>query len=329
MISGFPSSATHFRHKLFANAFEALAFAKSLSNGMRAAERRCDILKDVPYAPDAKKAHRLDIFRPAGLSSPRPAILYIHGGGFTMCSKDTHHGIGLAYAGNGYVVFNINYRLAPKYKYPSALEDAALAYRWVVDNARKYGGDPSRLIVGGESAGGNLTLALTVAACFKRPEAAARMVWDTGVTPRLILALCGMLQVSAPRHLIPTLPPINPFSRKLDMQIAVDVSRAYLGRGYGAISPDREMADPLLILESRANPERPLPFIYAMAGDHDILLSHTQRLEAALQYRNVPHQARYFPRQGHAFHLLGLSPQADIFWREHLTLMRRVMAGMA
>ena len=89
-----------------------------------------------------------------------------------MCSKDTHHGIALAYADNGHVVFNLNYRLAPKYGYPAALEDIARAYQWVVKNADRYGGNPEKIIVGGESAGGNLTLALA-AACWSSSRSAA------------------------------------------------------------------------------------------------------------------------------------------------------------
>lgn len=326
-MNPFPSSATRFRHRIFSGAFVALSHAGSFSPALRAAARRSRIIASVPYAGDGKKAHQLDVFQPARRASARPVILYIHGGGFTMCSKDTHRGVGRIYAANGYVVFNMNYRLAPKYRYPAAIEDVALAYRWVIENAATYGGDPERIMVAGESAGGNLTLALAVAACFKRDEPAARMIWDTGVVPKAILPLCGMLQVSDPDHLVPACPPINPFSRKLDQQIARDVSRAYLGNRFKACDPVHRLADPLLIMESDAVPDRPFPFTYAMAGTHDILVSHTRRLKAALTQKSIRHTVRYFPNQGHAFHLLGVSPQAGIFWREHLAMLRQEIAG--
>ncbi len=300
-----------------------LAYAGSFSPALRAASRRCEIIENIPYAPDGKPAHRLDVFRPARQGALRPVIMYIHGGGFTMCSKDTHRGVGQIYAANGYVVFNINYRLAPKYKYPAAIDDVALAYQWIVAHAKTYGGDPERIIVAGESAGGNLTLALAIAACFKRNEVAAQMIWETGIVPKVILVLCGMLQVSQPDHLIPVCPRINRFSRKLDQQIARDVSRAYLGKNHQQAFPENHLADPLLIMESGMTPDRSFPLTYAMAGTHDILLSHTRRLEAALARKNIRHMTRYFPKQGHAFHLLGISPQAGIFWREHLAFLRR------
>jgi acetyl esterase len=326
-MNPFPSTSTRLRHRIFAGAFEALSYAGTFSPALRAAARRCEIIRNISYAPDGKPAHRLDVFRPIRQESLRPVIMYIHGGGFTMCSKDTHRGIGQIYAANGYVVFNINYRLAPKYRYPAAIEDAALAYQWIVENAKTYGGDPERIIVAGESAGGNLTLALAVAACFRHHEPAARMIWETGVVPKIILVLCGMLQVSDPDHLIPVCPRINRFSRKLDQQIARDVSHAYLGADFKEPDPEHLLADPLLIMESEATPDRPFPLTYTMAGAHDILYSHTRRLETALSQKNIRHMARYFPKQGHAFHLLGLSPQAGIFWREHLAFLRREITG--
>lgn len=322
-MNPFPSTSTRLRHRIFSGAFEAMAFAGTFSPALRAAARHCEVIKNMPYAPIGKPAHRLDVFRPIRQDCLRPVIMYIHGGGFTMCSKDTHQGIGQIYAANGYVVFSVNYRLAPKYKYPAAIEDVALAYQWIVENAKTYGGDAERMIVGGESAGGNLTLTLGISACFKRHEPAAQMIWDTGIVPKALLVLCGMLQVSNPDHLIPVCPRINKFSRKLDQQIARDVSRAYLGKEYKISAPERNLADPLLIMESEAAPDRPFPLTYAMAGTHDILLSHTRRLEMALAAKNILHTTRYFPKQGHAFHLLGLSPQAGIYWREHLAFLKK------
>jgi acetyl esterase len=60
----------------------------------------------------------------------------------------------------GFVVFNIDYRLAPTHKFPAAFDDAARALAWVREQAPKYGGDASRIVIAGESAGGNLTASL-------------------------------------------------------------------------------------------------------------------------------------------------------------------------
>src|SRR5258706_3151114 len=66
----------------------------------------------------------------------------------------------------------------------------------MVDNAERLGGDLSRIAVAGESAGGNLVAALTLAACQQRPEPWARRVYDTGVVPRASMPFCALLQVS-------------------------------------------------------------------------------------------------------------------------------------
>jgi acetyl esterase len=255
-----------------------------------------------------------------------PVMMYIHGGGFTMCSKETHRGVALTYADNGHVVFNLNYRLSPKYKYPAALEDAGHAYDWIVRHAHEYGGDPHRMVVAGESAGGNLTLALAIACCYRTKEPAAQAIWDAGVVPRVIMVLCGMLQVSNPNHLRSVCPPINIFSKRLDLTIARDVSRAYLGRTYRTPDPERALADPLLVLETGGDPDRPFPLTYAMCGTHDILFDDTRRLEKALKKNNIPNVVRYFPKQGHAFHLVGLSRDARIFWRENLKFLSTALS---
>jgi len=105
-------------------------------------------IRDVRYAPGTSSAHLLDVYRPADHrpGELRPVVLYVHGGGFRILSKDTHWVMGLAFARRGYVVFSINYRLAPTHRYPAALEDCPLTYAWVGEPARAGGGGPSPLV---------------------------------------------------------------------------------------------------------------------------------------------------------------------------------------
>lgn len=310
------------RRALFGNAFRLLARVHDFSKVQQAAAGRYDRIADISYEKDGSPDHLLDIYRPKHMDQPLPVILYIHGGGFVMCDKDTHRGIGLIYADNGHVVFNVNYRLAPRHPYPAALADVGKAYAWVVENAARYGGDPERIIIAGESAGGNLTLALAAASCFRMAAPEARPIWDVGVVPSIIMVMCGYLQVSDPYRFSRVCPPINPFSKSLDLQIARDVSMAYLGCNYRWPHPDRILADPLLVMESGDMTSRPFPLVYAMAGASDIIVDDTRRLEQALKKRGVRHAVRYFPRQGHAFHLLGISRQADLFWRDNLDFIK-------
>ncbi|RYF09871.1 MAG: hypothetical protein EOO40_06160, partial [Deltaproteobacteria bacterium] len=137
-----------------------VARAARLTPVIWGARRQVVVQRNVSYVAGARTwAHRLDIHRPRQ-GGPWPVVLYVHGGGFGLLSKDTHWHIATALASLGFWVANINYRLAPKHPYPAALQDSAQALAWVVDHAAKSGGDLSRLVLAGESAGANLVTAL-------------------------------------------------------------------------------------------------------------------------------------------------------------------------
>lgn len=89
---------------------------------------------------------------------PFPLLVFIHGGGWVINGPQHYHSVcqDLA-AGAGCVVVSIDYRLAPEHKAPAAVEDSIAAVGWVLEHAAEIGGDPSRVAVGGDSAGGNLS----------------------------------------------------------------------------------------------------------------------------------------------------------------------------
>jgi acetyl esterase len=86
-----------------------------------------------------------------------PVLVYFHGGGWVLGNIESHEGIcrALANAG-GVIVVTVDYRLAPEHRFPAAAEDAHAATRWAVENAAEFGGDPRRIAIAGDSAGGNL-----------------------------------------------------------------------------------------------------------------------------------------------------------------------------
>ncbi len=98
------------------------------------------------------------VYTPEG-KSPLPIIVYYHGGGFVIATNDTYDASARALAKNtNAIVVAVEYRKAPEHKFPAAHEDAFAAYKWVLLNAQNIGGDPQRIAVAGESAGGNLAL---------------------------------------------------------------------------------------------------------------------------------------------------------------------------
>ena len=114
--------------------------------------------------PGPAGAVPIRVYRPSA-PGPLPVFVYLHGGGWVIGSFASHDGACRALA-NGIpaVVVAADYRLAPEHKFPAAPEDCYAVVRWVAQNAASIGGDPKRLAVGGDSAGGNLSAAVCLMA---------------------------------------------------------------------------------------------------------------------------------------------------------------------
>lgn len=103
----------------------------------------------------------LEIYRSQGRPSPAPALVWIHGGGMVLGAPA--HGDGYCsrvVAETGAVVISVDYRLAPQHPYPAAIDDCFSALSWVLEHAEEVGVDPTRVAIGGDSAGGGLAAAL-------------------------------------------------------------------------------------------------------------------------------------------------------------------------
>ena len=114
------------------------------------------VTRDIKYG--AAERNLLDVFVADGASGSRPVLVFVHGGGFTGGNKSTpgspfYDNVPLWAARNGLVGVNMTYRLAPQHPWPAGPEDVGAALRWVADNIAKYGGDPSRVVLFGHSAG--------------------------------------------------------------------------------------------------------------------------------------------------------------------------------
>lgn len=97
------------------------------------------------------------LYTPPHADAPLPVLLYLHGGGWVAGSIETHDPFCRLLAGAaGIIVLSLEYRLAPEHPFPAALDDVLAAYRWAPAHAESFGGDPQRLLLGGDSAGGNL-----------------------------------------------------------------------------------------------------------------------------------------------------------------------------
>jgi acetyl esterase len=112
-----------------------------------------------------------------------PALVFAHGGGWSICSIETHEGLCREIANrSGCAVVSVEYRLAPEHVFPAALEDFYAAAVWVVEEAEQLGIDPERVALGGDSAGGNLA---AVAGFLARDRGGPRFAFQLLAYPGL------------------------------------------------------------------------------------------------------------------------------------------------
>jgi acetyl esterase len=114
---------------------------------------------DGPHGPISVRVYRPDA------AGRLPIVVYAHGGGFVFCDLDSHDGLCRNIANLvPAVVVSVGYRLAPEHPWPAAADDVYAVTRWSADNAATLGGDAGRLVVGGDSAGGNLAAVTAIMA---------------------------------------------------------------------------------------------------------------------------------------------------------------------
>jgi acetyl esterase len=125
------------------------------------------------------------IYRPASRSDSVPTVVYAHGGGFVFCDLDSHDGLCRSFANLiPAVVVSVDYRLAPEHRWPAGAEDVLAVTQWAARNADALGGDASRVVVGGDSAGGNLAAAAALMARDRgAPALAAQLLIYPMIAP--------------------------------------------------------------------------------------------------------------------------------------------------
>ena len=122
-----------------------------------------DYTFDVDYAGDGIRQHRLDVITPRGVDGPVPVYVYFHGGGWTSGDKAPLTRYCASQSMSGMVVVNVNYRMAPRHDMRHMMDDANRALAWVREHIADHGGDPESIVVGGDSAGGQLSALLAAA----------------------------------------------------------------------------------------------------------------------------------------------------------------------
>jgi acetyl esterase len=222
-----------------------------------------------------------DVFVP-DRAGPHPVLVYLHGGGWTAGSAKTHRKLAMRFAEAGYLVVNVDYRLAPEAPFPAAFDDCVAAVRWAAEHAARYGGDARRLAIGGDSAGANLAAAVA-AHLAEEPDApkirAALLIYGAFDFERFLDLRTG----DAP-------PDAVAIARKLTLAI----TEAYLGAA----------PDPARLRDPRVSPVHvaaKLPPSFLVVGTADPLFDHQQALAAELARAGVPHENVILEGMPHGF----------------------------
>jgi acetyl esterase len=223
-------------------------------------------------------------------AGPHPVLVYLHGGGWVAGSPTTHKKLALRFAEAGYLVVNVDYRLAPEAPFPAPFDDCVFAVRWAAENAARYGGDARRLALGGDSAGGNLTAA--VAAHLASDPSAPKI--------RAALLIYGVFDFALLANAKPDPNTPNP---ELAKKLTDDMVAAYLGANASAA----------LLADPRVSPLRAaakLPPSFLVVGTADPLIEHQRALAAELARAGVTHENVVLDGMPHGFVQYEMLPPA-------------------
>ena len=237
---------------------------------------------------------RIRLYDP-GTPAPAPAVVFLHGGGWVLCSIDIYDGVARQLAKrSGLRLVSVDYALAPEHPFPVPLDDCVAAVRWVIENgAQEFGIDPERIAIAGDSAGANLALAT----CLKLRQ--------TGAIPLRGAALMyGCYSADT-----------DTLSCRAYGSGAYLVSKAEMNwywRNYAQTEEARRdpLAAPLLA------DLKGLPPLYIAAGECDLLRDDSERLAARARRVGVETEFRMWNGMIHAcVNLMGwidaMGPEVD------------------
>ena len=243
--------------------------------------------RNISYGPHGKD-NLLDVYYPEGTAAPLPTIVSIHGAGYVYGSKEVNRRYGMDMAKRGFAFVNFNYRLAPKWKFPTPLCDTNAVLHWVVKNAHRYHLDPDRILLVGDSAGAQL--ASQYAAMWANPVYAALFPLKLPkITIRALGLNCGLYDMA---------------QRASDSRKGLSLD--YLGRD---LSPE----DPRFRVLESIGINYPPAFLTTSC--EDFLRENAEPMCRFLKERGIDAQWRCYGREGdktvgHVFHVNIALPEA-------------------
>jgi acetyl esterase/lipase len=223
------------------------------------------------------------IYWPDSDGKALPVVVFYHGGGFSLGDLETHDPVARTHAvGAEAIVVSVDYRLAPEHPFPAGVNDCWAALQWVAEHAAELGGDPNRIAVAGDSAGGNLAAVMAhLARDNGGPAVAFQLLWYPVVTADL----------SLPSYTENALAPI------LDLDVIDAFLSWYL--------PDLDITDPkalpITLAPANAADLSGLPPAYIGTAEHDPLRDDGARYAELLTAAGVPAELSNEPTLVHGY----------------------------
>lgn len=206
----------------------------------------------LAFAPGSRAT--LDVMVPPG-PGPHPVLVYLHGGAWVAGSPASHRKLTARFVAAGFLVLSVDYRLAPEHPFPAGFDDCLAAVHWAAAHARRFGGDPERLTLGGDSAGANLAAAVAVALAGRRRAPRVRAL-------ALIYGVFDMRDMGS-------------------ASANRSIHRAYLPG-----EPEAWLNDPRV---SPIHAAHLLPPSFVIVGRQDPLLEQSRRLRGIFEQTGTPH----------------------------------------
>jgi acetyl esterase/lipase len=278
----------------------ALKVPPELLPELRIEERTIDYggLTDIPVR----------IYWPPAVDESLPVVVFYHGGGFCLGDLETHDPVARSHAlGAEAIVVSVDYRLAPEHPFPAGVNDCWAALRWVAENAGELGGDPNRIAVAGDSAGGNLAAVMAhLARDNGGPALVFQLLWYPPVTADL----------SLPSHTE------NAFAPILDR----DVIDAFLSWYLPELDITDPTALPVTLAPANAADLSGLPPAFIGTAEHDPLRDDGARYAELLNASGVPAELSNEPTLVHGYANLALViPAAAEATERGLTALRKAL----
>lgn len=247
--------------------------------------------RDISYG--ALPRQKLDVYRPTSGAGPSDVIIFFHGGSWQSGQKEDYRFVAQALASRGFVAVIPNYRLYPQVAFPTFVQDAAAAVRWVYDNVARFGGDPERIFLMGHSAGAHIAVILTLDGEYLEA---------VGLSRSAIRATAGL---SGPYDFVPSASDRGVFSMPLDEK-----------------TPDPRI-EPISFVDGRAPPM----LLVQGCKDETVDPANASRLADRIRVAGGEVRTIFYPSRAHvdvvlafAFPFRWLAPvltDTTTFFREH------------